>query len=149
MWPFKKKQKVVQVDVSKAIEKSFEEIKKKALVEANSLKLRIESLEAALAAKQDIINKQKKQIREQTEADIFLQCEKIKTEILDGAKKNDFHTEYLHLVDLQKQRASMQAAQSDSLNAWGGLGQAHSYPWYYLATYREILNCRKAGPVCN
>lgn len=100
------KKRVIEVDISSAIEESFKKIREKALVEVNSLQLEIKSIQNELEVKQRVIDEQKAKLRDQNEADIFLMCEKIKHEILNGKKEEELT---LHLQSL----AVMQAQQGN------------------------------------
>lgn len=112
-----RKKKVVEIDISEAIEASFKKIQERSLEEINSLKLEAQSLRNELSLKQRVIDEQLEKLRQQNEADIFLQCEKIKHEILNGKKKEDLSAELSHLTYLQTQAASLNMQRPQ--NYWG------------------------------
>lgn len=79
----------------------------------------------------DRVNKVEKQIREQTEADLFFISAKIQDELLHGAKKEDLHTQADKQNALQGQLRQMQGEQmamsyntNPFLGVLGSLGRA-------------------------
>ncbi len=118
MWPFKKR--VIEVDISDAIKESFKKIQEESLSENLKLKTQIYSLEAKLNQQELKLNELLPKLREQTEADLFLQCEKIKVKILAGEKKEEM-THDLNQMALLQQAQAQYSNMRGQRNMFGGI----------------------------
>jgi len=97
-------------DTSKIVEEKLSLFKDKMIEEISVLKTENAQLKTDKQSQQSKIVELTGKLRDQNEADLFLECEKIKKKILDGEKKPDTNS-YKQLAAQQQYYASMQSNQ--------------------------------------
>src|SRR6185295_10621234 len=90
-------------DQTKVIEDRLNAIQDKVFAEMAGLKNENQALRAEIVQKNNRVTELLEKVRDQNEADLFLECEKIKKKILDGEKRVDINT--AHFSALQNAQA--------------------------------------------
>ncbi len=79
----------------------------------------MQSLKNELNIKQRIIDEKNTALRDQNEADLFLSCEKIKNEVLNGKKKEEIQPQINGLINLQQRQAMLAKQQYNYSDLFG------------------------------
>lgn len=110
---------------SEMIERKFDELQTKMLAEVAGLRAENNKLKSEIAQKDNRITDLLTKLRDQNEADLFLECEKIKKKILDGEKREDINLS--HMAALQNMQGSYAAQLAAQRNI--GLGSLLGGAW--------------------
>jgi len=106
---------------SEIIKEEFKKMQDKYFEEFSTIKLENSSLKNNVAVLERKISELTSTARAHNEADIFLQCEKIKHEILNGKKKDEMTQELSRLSALQQQQSMFANQYNSNLGAAAGL----------------------------
>jgi len=110
-------------DQTKVIEDRLNAIQDKVFAEMAGLKNENQALRAEIVQKNNRVTELLEKVRDQNEADLFLECEKIKKKILDGEKRVDINTAHFSaLQNAQAQYSGQLASQRNLGGLFGGLG---------------------------
>lgn len=103
-----KKENIEKENIKEEIESALNNFQEKSLKEIASNHEEIKSLKDKICFLEEKVKELTCKLREQNEADLFLQCEKIKQEILSGKSKQDLADEHNRWELLNNQRIAMQ-----------------------------------------
>lgn len=111
-------------ELARSYEKRFDEKHSRLMSEKNILESEIGALKSALENKKNEIKVLHEKIRDQTEADLFLECEKVKIKILAGHKKKEIDLSIYQSLTNQaaaQQRMMMNQGMSGGIGLLGGV----------------------------
>lgn len=113
-----------QQEMQEMIERKFDEIQQKVLAEMALLKNENVSLKGELTAKNNRVTELLTKVRDQSEADLLLECKRIEKRIIEGEKRPDIDLNRFNAIQNMQAQFSQQLAASNRQGLSGLIGGA-------------------------